>query len=251
MSIIEAPVIEVPISHIAEDDPITLQELQAESELLRSNPDPEPGLFITFEGCEAVGKTTQIRLAAEWLASEGIPFLSTREPGGTPLGITLRELILDSKAVCCPGAELFLLLADRAQHVSEVIRPSLAEGLVVLCDRFNDSTLAYQVGGGGLDRESVEESCSLAVMGLEPHLTLLLDLDPATAFGRINRPLDRMEEKGPEYHQRVREMFLELARLEPDRFVTVDAAQPPEIVADQVRTAIRKRLEEHGIGGNL
>jgi dTMP kinase len=203
-----------------------------------------PGKLITFEGCEGTGKSTQIERAARWLNDEGIPFLTTREPGGTPLGKSLRALLLDAeRARCTLPTELFLLLADRAQHVSEIIRPSLDEGLVVLCDRYNDSTLAYQGYGSGLDTEILRAVCALAAEGVQPHLTILLDGDPAVTMRRIDRRLDRMEQKGPDFHQRVRKGFLTIAAAEPERIRVLDALQDPDTIALEVQNAIGELLE--------
>ncbi|HET6384242.1 MAG TPA: dTMP kinase [Armatimonadota bacterium] len=256
---LSSPVLENPLEvEVAESgEPTIEQEIQAEARLADPGAPAKAGVFITFEGCEGAGKSTQIQRAARWLEEQGIPVLSTFEPGGTPLGQTLRSLLLspgvkdstgikDSRvgAVCSSRTELFLMLADRAQHVSEVIRPSLAEGLVVLCDRFNDSTMVYQAGAGGLDEAAVRESCLLASDDLEPRLTILLDLDPALGFRRLTGDLDRMERRGLAFHRRVRDAYLDLCRKDPHRIALIDALREEDVVARDVQAAIRRVLDE-------
>ena len=206
-----------------------------------------PGLFITFEGCEGAGKSTQVSRAMEWLTGQGIPVLVTREPGGTSLGSGLRSLLLDPDVACIPLSEMFILLADRAQHVAEIIVPALREWRVVLCDRYNDSTLAYQAWGGGLDLESARRCCEIATTGLEPDLTILLDMDPAASLGRLSRSFDRMEQKGLEFHARVRQGFLELARQSAERIRVIDAQADVDTVSEAVQAAIQSAMRERGM----
>src|SRR4051794_36087075 len=187
-----------------------------------------PGLFIAFEGGEGVGKSTQIARAAAWLRSLGRDVLETREPGGTALGAELRRLVLDPDGQVTPRAEALIYAADRAQHVDSVIAPALAAGAVVLTDRYVDSTLAYQGAGRGLDAKPVTD---WATAGLTPRLTVLLDLDPVLGLARAGargvRP-DRLEAADLAFHQAVRDGFRSLAAAEPQRYLVLDATEPPE-----------------------
>lgn len=188
-------------------------------------------MFITLEGCEGAGKTTLIKTLKEALETKGLrPFL-TREPGGTSLGETLRHLLLDSDTPLDPMAELFLLLAARAQHMKEKIKPALERGEVVLCDRFHDSTIAYQGGGRELGLDKVERLCLLASDGLEPDLTFLLDVDPSIGLLRVKgRSLDRFEREKRAFHERVRVSFLTLAQKNKERIFLIDSSKPQEVV---------------------
>ena len=206
--------------------------------MLRELAQSPTGWLITFEGGDAAGKSTQLTLAAEWLQQRGFPVLTTREPGGTPFGQSIRSLALNPDTTCCTLAELFLMLADRAQHVADVIQPALSDGFVVLCDRFNDSTVAYQGAAGGLDIHAVRECCSLATSGVQPHLTILLDITPEQALRRISHVRDRMERRPLAFHHTVRQAFLDLAAQEPNRFRVTDAASPEWIVAEHVQRSI-------------
>jgi dTMP kinase len=176
------------------------------------------GFFIVLEGIDGSGKTTQCRLLAEWLRGQGVPLVATAEPGGTPLGQRVRSLLLDGSDAISPLAELFLFQASRAQLLEQLIRPALAAGQVVLCDRYTLSTIAYQGYAGGLPLDVVRQSCTLATAGLEPDLIVLLDLPVADSLPRRKAP-DRVESRGAEYHQRVRDGFLSevqlLARTNP------------------------------------
>ena len=215
------------------------------------------GLFIAFEGGEGAGKTTQARLLRERLQSLDHQVLLTREPGGTDVGERLREIILrPSKTSSGPSAappqseltataELFLFLAARAQLVSEVIRPALADGTVVVCDRFSGSTIAYQGYGRGLDLEAVRRACELAAGGLRPDLSVLLDLPVETGLARKSEggEWDAIGQESREFHQRVRRGFHELAAAEPQRWLVVDAAQPVEEVARVIWERIRGLLD--------
>jgi dTMP kinase len=198
-------------------------------------------LFVAFEGGEGVGKSTQIRLAAQWLRSVGHEVLETREPGGTPLGAELRRLVLDPDGQVSPRAEALLYAADRAQHVEHVIAPALAAGAVVLTDRYVDSTLAYQGAGRGL--EDARVVTEWATGGLTPQLTVLLDLDPelglARAGARGARP-DRLESADLAFHHAVRDRFRALAAAEPERYLVLDASRSPEAVAAAVRDGLER-----------
>jgi len=209
------------------------------------------GALITLEGIDGCGKTTQARLLVQWLRGHGYHVLPTREPGGTEPGDKLRELLLSPQYAITPEAELFLYLADRALHAAQVIRPALAEGRIVVCERHADSTLAYQGAGRGLDLDLLARLNRAATGGLRPHLTLLFDLDPKLGLARRerdSRETDRLDREPLEFHLRVRAHFLELARREPGRFVVLDAALPPERLEERVGAAIERRL---GAGPSL
>jgi len=183
--------------------------------------------FITFEGVEGCGKSTQLRLLDERLRTAGRDVRATREPGGTPLGERLRALLLDgARAPLDPIAECLLFEADRRQHLVEVIRPALAAGAWILCDRFSDSTEAYQSAGRGLDSAFIEAVDGRVRDGISPDLTLLYDLDAAEGLARTRRRdarTDRFQSEELAFHERVRRHFLEIARREPDRVVVVPA----------------------------
>ncbi len=199
------------------------------------------GLFITLEGIDGGGKSTQAARLAEWLEREGRCVVLTREPGGTAVGERLRELVLSPGNHIVPEAELFLYLADRAAHVAEVIRPALARGCVVICERYTDSTVAYQGYGRGLDRELLRRLNDLATGGLTPDLTLVLDLPPERARLDASR-LDRLESAGPAFAARVAEGFRALARAEPERVKLVDGTPRVEVVQEQIAALVRKLL---------
>lgn len=205
-------------------------------------------MFITLEGGEGVGKTTQQALLVERLRQEGHACLCTREPGGTALGKTLRELLLHGDPFS-PLAELLLYAADRAEHVSKVIAPALAAGQVVVCDRFTDSTLAYQGYGRGLDLEKIRQLNHLATGGLQPHLTLWLDLPPEVGLARkASGPLtrtgscDKLEQEHLEFHRRVYQGFQALAAAEPQRIVRISAQGSPAEVAARLWSVVEPRL---------
>ena len=183
------------------------------------------GLFITFEGGDGCGKTTQINLLDEYLRQKGYKTLLTREPGSKGLGIKLREILLNYDGDVSPVCESFLFLADRAQHVDCIIKPALEEGVIVLCDRHTDSTVAYQGYGRGLDLEQIHRLNKIATSGLKPDLTIVLDVDVETSQKRVGAEKDRMESAGIEFFERVRQGFLEIAKQEPDRVKVVDSTQ--------------------------
>lgn len=204
-----------------------------------------PGLFVTFEGGEGSGKSTQIARLAARLKLAGRDALITREPGGTPLAEGIRALLLDPERRPTALAEAFLMEASRAQLVETVIRPALERGDVVICDRYADSTLAYQGAGRGLDPAMLAAWNHAATGGLVPDLTLLFDLDPTTGLGRRARAAgetNRIDREPPEFHARVRDRYLELAAAEPSRFVVLDAAGDPERLEAQVWGAVEMRL---------
>jgi dTMP kinase len=202
------------------------------------------GLFVAFEGGEGVGKSTQIARAAQWVRAQGRAVLETREPGGTPLGVELRRLVLDPDGHVTPRSETLLYAADRAHHVDTVIRPALDAGAVVITDRYVDSTLAYQGAGRGLG-DDARRVTTWATGGLTPDLTVLLDLDPAIGLARAGARsrLDRLEGASLEFHHAVRAGFLALAAAEPERYLVVDAALAPDEIAGQVREALAARLD--------
>jgi dTMP kinase len=209
------------------------------------------GFFITFEGIEGSGKTTQISLLADYLVAAGRSVRLTREPGGTPIGDQVRKILLDpANAALDPRAELLLYAAGRAQHLAEFIRPALEGGAIVLCDRFSDATYAYQGHGRGLDLELIGDLDRLVTGGMRPDLTILLDIDAskglARARGRNSRhglgAEARFENEHLPFHERVRRGYLELARREPGRFRVVDASRQPEAVHREVRQLVEERL---------
>lgn len=191
------------------------------------------GLFVTFEGGEGAGKTTLINRVYDALSAKGYHAIKTLEPGGTPLGCGIRKLLLHEQTTSiCASAELFLFLADRAHHVKTVILPALEEGKIVLCDRFNDSTLAYQGAARHLDIKLLRSFCSAATSGLTPNLTLYLDLDPKVGLERARKHdvPDRLEKENLAFHAEVREGFLSLAKEEPARFHVINAEEGIEEV---------------------
>lgn len=202
-------------------------------------------MFITFEGIDGCGKSTQARLLADHFSSLGRQVVSTREPGGTPLAEEVRALVLDAREhgeeEVAPRAELLLFAASRAQHVQNLIRPALERGAWVLCDRFVDSTLAYQSGGLGLDEPFVRSLNFFATGGLQPHLTLLFDVSVPQAQGRRERERgtsDRIENRGLAFQERVRQAFLLEAAREPGRIRIVDAEASVQEVHRQVLAAV-------------
>lgn len=194
-----------------------------------------PGLFITFEGGEGAGKTTLIEGMAKELTSRGLTVLKTREPGGTELGEKIRALLLEPGTLLSPYAELALFLASRAQHILEVIRPALEKGAIVLCDRFNDSSIAYQGAGRELGIEPVKQCCTFLSEGLKPHLTFYLDIEPTAGLARTKgrSTEDRIEAENGSFHERVRAAYQEIERQEPERFFRLDASRPPAEVQTQ------------------
>jgi dTMP kinase len=210
-----------------------------------------PGRFITFEGLDGSGKSTQMRLAAEWLGAEGVDVVSTHEPGGTPLGAAVREIFLDSRWGPMDGiVELLLVSASRRQHVLEVIVPSLRRGAWVLCDRFTDSSWAYQGSGRDVPAERIALAETLATGGLRPELTLLFDLPAEAARERGKSPrrqarggVDRLDAEELAFYERVRAGFLDRAEAEPGRFRIVDSSGSKERTAAAVREVLQPQLE--------
>jgi dTMP kinase len=201
--------------------------------------------FITFEGIEGSGKTTQIGLLHEALRRRGLDVLLTREPGGTPTGDRIRALLLDSASVMSAPTELLLYAAARAEHLETLIRPALAAGRTVLCDRFTDATYAYQGYGRGLPLELIDAIHALPPLAMTPDRTVLFDLEPMEALRRARRrdstkvvDESRFEREAAAFHERVRRGYLELARRSPARFVVVDGSGGPEAVHRRVLEAL-------------
>jgi dTMP kinase len=206
---------------------------------------PTNGLFVAFEGVEGSGKGTQIRLAKEWLESQGIDVLVTREPGGTPVGEEVRRVLLDhATGRIEPRTEALLFAASRAQHVASVIRPALAAGAVVICDRYIDSSLAYQGDARGLGEQDVLTLNVWATQGLFPDLVLLLHIEPEAGLLRSLEEPDRIEMEGEDFHAKVADAYLRIAEEHPERFVVVDADKTPEAVHVQVVEALGRVLKE-------
>ncbi|HEX2031625.1 MAG TPA: dTMP kinase [Actinomycetota bacterium] len=202
------------------------------------------GTFIVFEGVEGAGKGTQIRLAREFLESKGLDVLVTREPGGTELGEQLRDALLLRQSEGLDGrAEALLFAASRAQHVSHVIRPALEEGKVVLCDRYLDSSLAYQGAGRGLGEHDVLSLNVWATQGLFPDLEILLHIEAGRGLARVDSEPDRIESEGEGFHAKVAEAFLRIAEDHPERFEVIDADAPPDVVHERVREALVRFLK--------
>lgn len=203
---------------------------------------PQRGRFISLEGVEGVGKSTNLDVVGGWLEQRGIPYLRTREPGGTPLAESIRELLLAVRdETVVPEAELLLMFAARAQHLRSVIAPALAAGRWVLCDRFTDATYAYQGGGRGLDAAVIANLEALVHGDLQPDLTLYLDLEWQVAQRRIaDRPLDRFEREAGVFFERVRAVYLERAA-QHERFAIIDASAPLAAVAGEIERVLQQR----------
>ena len=216
---------------------------------------PYPGKLITLEGLDGCGKSTQLELQARRLRSSGLRVTTTREPGGTPVGQQIRDLVLHSTAQLTPEAELALLFAARAQHIEQVLLPALQAGEIVLCDRFTDSSFAYQGYGRGISLEQIRTLEELFCRGVRPDLTLLLDLDPATGLGRArsrNRSgqlaTSRFEEEELAFFRRVREGYHQIARREPERVQLLDASASIAVVEQCVRQRVDEFLERVRLG---
>lgn len=203
------------------------------------------GLFITFEGGDGSGKSTQASLLGEWLSMQGRTVVRTREPGGTEVGLEIREFVLHHRGDIDPRAEALLYAADRAHHIATLVRPALERGEVVIQDRYFDSSIAYQGAGRVLDSEEVRQLSLWATDSLIPDLTVLLDLDESVARERLNaanKRFDRLENEKAEFHSRVRQGFLGLAAAEPERFLVLDASLPVEELAQRIRARVEAAL---------
>ena len=219
------------------------------------------GLFISFEGVDGAGKTTQVQRAHDYLQECGLRSQVTREPGGTPVGLTIRELVLhglaafpsvavtegtdvvDASDDLAPRTEALLYAADRAEHVAQVVRPALERGDIVLCDRYLDSSVAYQAGGRDLSADVIRRLSLWASQGLLPKRTYLLDADPSQSKSRLNHEPDRLESAGDDFQQHVRQAFLQLAQREPDRFLVIDATQSIDQVWQVIQDDLDKLIE--------
>ena len=198
------------------------------------------GLFITFEGGDGCGKTTQIKLLDEYLRGKGYQTILTREPGAKGLGEKIREILLNYDGEVSPRCESCFFLADRAQNIDCIVKPALAEGKIVICDRHTDSSVAYQGYGRGLDIDRIKKLNALATDGLVPDLTIVLDVDVETSQARVGSEKDRMESAGVEFFERVRNGYLEIAKLEPERVKVVDSKQSIEDIHRQILELIKK-----------
>ncbi len=191
------------------------------------------GMFVTFEGADGCGKTTQLSLLKDYLSANGYKVLVTREPGAGGLGQKLRDILLNYDGVVSNRCESFLFLADRAQHIDTIVKPAIEDGFIVLCDRHTDSTVAYQGYGRGLDIERINYLNNLATDGLKPDLTYVYDVDIETSMSRVGNTKDRMESAGNDFFNKVRHGYLEIAQKEPDRVKVIDATLPIDKVFEE------------------
>lgn len=201
------------------------------------------GTFITFEGIDGSGKSTQLRLLAQYLRAQGCELLLSREPGGTPVGLRLREALLDVQGEVDPLTELLVFAADRAQHVRKVIRPALEKGAVLISDRYADATRAYQGAGRGFSHELISEIIELATEGLVPDLTLLFDVAVEESISRTTRrsaknKRDRLDTEKADFHERVREEYLRIARAEPERVKVIETTGSIEDTQERLREIV-------------
>jgi len=209
------------------------------------------GTFITFEGIDGSGKSTQLRILAGFLRAQGVELLLSREPGGTPVGVRLRAALLDVQGEVDPLTELLVFAADRAQHVRKVIRPALAKGAVLISDRYADATRAYQGAGRGFSSQLISEIIELATEGLVPDLTILFDVTVEESTNRTTRrsaknKRDRLDIEKEDFHSRVREEYLRIATAEPQRVKVIDAAGTIEGTQEQLRAIIVPFLQRRG-----
>lgn len=213
------------------------------------------GVFITFEGIDGCGKSTQLRLLASELRVRGLEVVATREPGGTPLGLKLRAALLDVQEQVDPLAELLVFAADRAQHVRQHLQPALALGQIVLSDRYADATVAYQGAGRGFEPKLIKEIVQLATDGLQPNLTLLFDLSVAESAVRTRRRVaakntDRLDSEDAAFHTRVRNAYVEIAKANPDRFRVIDARGSVQETHSRVMKIVMPFLKQRGVYGD-
>jgi dTMP kinase len=203
------------------------------------------GTFITFEGIDGSGKSTQLRLLESKLRTSGVDLITTCEPGGTPLGRSLRAAFLETTETVAPMAEMLAFGADRAQHVEFLIKPALERGQTVISDRYADATYAYQGAGRGFPEEQVLKVIELATGGLRPHLTLFFDIDVTEALDRMadrsesHTKRNRMDAETAAFYERVRQAYLRIADSEPQRFRVIDAARPVDLIAGEVESLVR------------
>ncbi len=200
-------------------------------------------MFITFEGPEGCGKSTHAQRLKNYLEEKKLPIVLTHEPGGTALGRQIRDLLLDPESVLDRNTEVYLFAADRSEHVSKIILPALSAGKIVVSDRFTDSTLAYQIGGRGLAEDMVRYICMISSRGLIPDLTILLDVSPEIGIKRatVKGPQDRFEKEKIEFHRKVREKYLELAKNGPERIKLINTDKRS---IDEIQEQIRRTVDE-------
>lgn len=200
------------------------------------------GLFITFEGIDGCGKTTQIELLKEELEKKGYTVLLTREPGAKGLGEKLREILLNYDGEVSSNCESFLFLADRAQHIDTIIKPAINNGTIVLCDRHTDSTVAYQGYGRELDLEQIYQLNKIATNGVVPDITFILDIDIETSLQRIGKGRDRMENAGREFFERVRNGYIEISKQEPERVKLLNGNSPIKEIQNTISNYVEKLI---------
>lgn len=202
-----------------------------------------PGIFLTIDGIDGAGKSTQLKLLAEWLRSKGCHVVTCRDPGSTAVGDAVRKILLSGDVAPIDRmSEMLLYMAARAQLVEEVIRPALAEGSVVLSDRYLLANVVYQGWAGGLEPGHIWQIGEIATRGLMPDLALILDMDPEAAISRINRPLDRMEKAGLEFRRALRQGFLAEAKSPRGNMIVIDASQSVESVQESIRDLVAREL---------
>jgi dTMP kinase len=201
-------------------------------------------MFFSFDGLDGVGKTTQMDLFLAWLRDQGHDLVSCYDPGSTPLGEAIRDILLGHRVPISRPSEMLLFMAARAQLVEEVIRPALAAGKTVVSDRYLLANVVYQGHAGGMDVETIWRIGNVATGGLMPNLVFVLDMPPLAAAGRIDRELDRMESQGTEYQSRLRQGFLTEAAKDPKRIVVIDAARDIDAVQADIRAAARRVLDK-------
>lgn len=199
-------------------------------------------MFITFEGADGCGKTTQLNLLKDYLENKGLDVVLTREPGGKGLGEHIRKILLTYDGPVSDRCESFLFLADRAQNIDIIVKPAIEQGKIVLCDRHTDSTVAYQGYGRGLDIDEINKLNNLATGGKKPDLTFVFDVDIETSMKRVGKEKDRMESSGKDFFNRVRQGYLELAKLEPNRIKVVDSTKSIEEVHQKVIEIIEQYI---------
>lgn len=199
------------------------------------------GLFITFEGADGCGKTTQLNLLADYLKQKGYDVVITRETGAKGLGEKIREIVLHYEGEISSNAEAFLFLADRAQNIDTIVKPAVEAGKIVLCDRHTDSTIAYQGYGRGIDLERLKMLNNLATSGFKPDLTFVFDVDVETAMSRVGKNKDRIEAAGIEFHEKVRYGYLELAKAEPERVKVISSNDSIENIFEQVKNIVNEK----------
>jgi dTMP kinase len=206
------------------------------------------GMFVTLEGPEGAGKTTQLKLLSKQLDSIGQKHVVTRDPGGTAFGRQVRRILLNPETKLCSLAELLLYEADRSQHIDEIIRPALADGYLVLCDRYIDSTMAYQGYARGIDFEMIRQLNQIATGGLAPQLTILFDIPSEAGLARLHPSgHDRLEREEITFHHKVRQGYLEIASQEPERWRVLDASRAMSAVQEDLRRLIAERFAIAGL----